>query len=98
MRPIADSPRGAILSVRVIPRATRSAFAGLRGGAVLIKLAATPVDGKANETLRRLLAKHLDIGQRRVHILAGTRSRDKRVEIEGVRAADVERALRRTSP
>ena len=48
---ISDAPDGAILTVKVIPRAGRTAIAGARDNALLIRLAAAPVDGAANAAL-----------------------------------------------
>jgi uncharacterized protein (TIGR00251 family) len=78
------------LEIRVIPRAGRSEFAGLRDGAVLVRLAAAPVDGAANDELIALLAKTLKIPKRDITIVSGERSRSKRVRIAGL---DRERAL-----
>jgi uncharacterized protein len=72
------------LDIRVIPRAGRSGFAGLRDGALLVKLAAAPVDGAANDELIALIAKALHIPKRDVTIVAGARSRSKRIRIAGV--------------
>lgn len=74
----------AILDVRVVPRAGRSEIAGERGGAVLIRLAAAPVEGKANEALIALLAQALGVPRRNIQIVSGERSRQKRVAIAGV--------------
>ena len=78
------------LDVRVIPRAGRSGFAGLRDGALLVKLAAAPVDGAANDELIALLAKTLRIPKRDITIVSGERSRTKRIRIAGI---DREQAL-----
>ena len=78
------------LEIRVIPRAGRSGFAGLREGELLVRLAAAPVDGAANAELIALLAKTLKIPKRDITIVSGERSRSKRVRIDGV---DRERAL-----
>ncbi len=80
------------LEVRVIPRAGRSGCAGLRDGALLVKLAAAPVDGAANDELVALIAKTLKIPKRDVTIVAGERSRNKRLKITGL---DREQALAR---
>jgi uncharacterized protein (TIGR00251 family) len=77
------------LKVQVIPRAARSGFGGLRDGALLVRLAAAPVDGAANDELVALLAKALRIPKRDVTIVSGERSRSKRVRIAGMDAARV---------
>jgi uncharacterized protein (TIGR00251 family) len=71
------------LEIRVIPRAGRSGFAGLREGALLVKLAAAPVDGAANAELIALIAKTLRIPKRDITIVSGERSRSKRIRIAG---------------
>ena len=67
----------------MIPRAGRSGIAGLRDGALLVRLAAAPVDGAANAELIAVLAKALDIPKRSIEIVSGERSRSKRVRIAG---------------
>ena len=90
---IEAAPDGAVVAVRVIPRAGRDTLAGVRQGALLIRLAAAPVDGTANEALTRFLADRLDVPRRAVTILSGVRARDKRVQIADVTAAEVARRL-----
>ena len=72
------------LEIRVIPRAGRSGFAGLRDGALLVRLAAAPVDGAANDELIALLAKTLKIPKRDIVLVSGERSRSKRIRIAGL--------------
>jgi uncharacterized protein (TIGR00251 family) len=72
------------LEIRVIPRAGRSGFAGLREGALLVKLAAAPVDGAANDELISLLARTLKILKRDISLVSGERSRTKRIRIAGM--------------
>ena len=76
-----------ILAVRVIPRSPKSRIDGTRGDAVLVRLAAPPVDGAANEALIELLAREFHVTKRDVSIVAGHTSRDKRVEIAGLSEA-----------
>ena len=78
------------LEIRVIPRAGRSGFAGLRDGALLVRLASAPVDGAANDELIALIAKALRIPKRDITIVAGERARSKRIRIAGI---DREQAL-----
>jgi uncharacterized protein len=75
---------GSDLDIRVIPRAGRSGIAGRRDGALLVKLAAAPVDGAANQELIALLAKALRIPKRDITIVLGERARTKRVRIAGL--------------
>jgi uncharacterized protein (TIGR00251 family) len=68
---------------------------GLRGNAVLIRLAAPPVEGAANEALVAFLSAALGVPRRSIAIVSGEKSRDKRVRIEGLdEAAARERLLR----
>jgi uncharacterized protein (TIGR00251 family) len=83
---IESTPQGIVLTVRVIPRAGRSGVAGTRDGALLVRLNAPPVDGAANEELIEVLAGLLDVPKRAVTIVAGDRSRSKRVRVTGIDA------------
>jgi uncharacterized protein len=74
----------ATIDVRVIPRAGKSGIAGMRGDALLVRLNAAPVDGAANDELIEVLSDALDVPRRAVSIVSGSRSRQKRVQIEGV--------------
>jgi uncharacterized protein len=84
------------LDVRVIPRAGRSEIAGVRDGAILVRLAAAPVDGAANAELVDLLARTLRVPKRDITIVSGERSRSKRVRIANMNAATVFAALTET--
>ena len=75
-----------MLDVRVIPRAGRSGLAGTRDDALLVRLGAAPVDGAANAELVAVLADEFDVPRRNVAIIAGDRSRQKRVRLVGVTA------------
>jgi uncharacterized protein (TIGR00251 family) len=70
--------------VRVIPRAGRSEFAGLRDGALLVRLAAAPVDGAANDELIALVARALGVPKRDITIVSGERSRSKRLRVANI--------------
>lgn len=84
----ADGPADAI-DVRVIPRAGRSEFAGLRDGALLVRLAAAPVDGAANDELIALFARALHLPRRDITIISGERARAKCVRVAGMNRAQV---------
>lgn len=77
---------GATLSLHVQPGAKKSECAGLHGEALKIRLAAPPVDGKANEALLRFLAQRLAIPRQQISLKSGQTSRQKVVEIESVTA------------
>jgi uncharacterized protein (TIGR00251 family) len=84
---ITTTDDGVVLQVRVIPRAGRSALAGTRDDAVLVRLGAAPVDGAANAELVAVLADAFGVPRRQVAILSGDRSRQKRVRVEGITEA-----------
>ena len=76
-------------AVRVRPRASRNAIEGTWQGVLRVRLSAPPVDDRANEALRRLLAESLKIPVTAVRIISGERSRTKRVEVRGVSAEQI---------
>jgi uncharacterized protein len=73
------------LEIRVAPRAGRSAIGGFdAAGRLVVRVAAPPVEGRANEALCAFLAGALKIPRRRVRLLRGDKGRTKLVEIEGL--------------
>lgn len=88
----------ATLRVRVIPRSGRTALAGKRGDALLVRLAAAPVDGAANEALIRFLSDLLDRPRREFSIVAGEKSRDKHIRIAGLSDDDLAARLAALQP
>jgi uncharacterized protein len=68
----------------VQPGARVSEFAGRHGDRIKVRLAARAVDGKANEALIEFLAAHYGVAKRDVRIIAGLKSRQKRVVITGL--------------
>jgi hypothetical protein len=79
--------------VRVQPRASRTEVAELQEDALRIRLAAPPVEGEANEELVRFLAKRLRVAPSRVTVVSGAAGRRKVIEVGGLSADDVARAL-----
>jgi uncharacterized protein (TIGR00251 family) len=80
------------LTVKVHPRARRSAVTGRLGDAWKLDLTAPPVEGKANEECVRFLAELVGVPRARVRIVTGLTSRSKVVEIEGVTEEEFSRA------
>ena len=89
---ISTTADGVQLDVRVIPRAKKTEIGGERDGALVVRVAAPPVEGAANEALIDFFAKALGVPRRAVQIVSGERGRRKRVAIAGVTIADI-RAL-----
>ena len=78
------SREGAILSVRVQPRAKREGVVGVHDGALKVALRAPPVDGAANAALLRCLAKTFEVPMRTLSISTGTTGRKKRILFSGI--------------
>jgi hypothetical protein len=72
-----------ILPVKVITGASKTVLTGREGEFVKIRLAAPPVDGKANVALIQFLAKQLSIPKSCITIRSGVTSRRKLLEIAG---------------
>lgn len=81
------------IAVRVQPRAGRNEIAGERDGTLIVRVTAPPVEGKANDAMRKLLAKRLGIAPGRITVVRGATGRDKLVEIDGMDSGAVRRAL-----
>jgi uncharacterized protein (TIGR00251 family) len=71
----------ALLQLNVIPNARRTEIDGLHDGALRLRLAAPPIDGRANEALVAWLARSLGVRKRDVEVLRGEASRRKQVAI-----------------
>jgi hypothetical protein len=66
------------LCLRVQPRASHDELLGPHGDHLRVRITAPPVEGKANEHLRRFLAQLFGVPRARVELLAGQQSRTKR--------------------
>jgi len=84
---------GVMLDLLVQPRASRNEVVGVQGEELKVRLTSPPVDGAANDELVSFLADLFDVPGRRVSLERGHGSRDKRVRILGVSAADARRVL-----
>ena len=78
-----------MFAVRVTPRASRDGIEGEYQGTLKVRLTAPPVEDRANQALRRLLAESLNVPVSAVRIIAGERSRTKRVSIAGATRAQI---------
>ncbi|MGB8543096.1 MAG: DUF167 domain-containing protein [Candidatus Acidiferrales bacterium] len=81
---IVERDGGIILAVRVIPRGSRNAIEGTYGEALKVRLTAPALENRANDALRRLLAERLNVPLVAVRIVAGEKSRTKRISISGM--------------
>ncbi|PZU11801.1 DUF167 domain-containing protein [Sphingomonas sp.] len=86
--PWAEEGSGLRLAVRVTPKASRSAVAGIIAGTdgrslLSVRIAAPPVDGAANAELIRILARQLGLRRSDVIIASGETGRVKLVRLTG---------------
>jgi uncharacterized protein YggU (UPF0235/DUF167 family) len=87
-----DGARGEIL-VRLQPRARADEILGEREGALLVRVTAPALEGRANDALCRLIAKRAGVGVGRVSILRGMRAREKVLRVDGLTSSELRRAL-----
>ena|SRR3989442_954880 len=79
---VITKPQGLSLSIKVAPGASKTAIVGVEGDFVKIRLAAPPVDGKANRELIDYIAKLLSVPKSKVHIQSGLTSKRKVILVE----------------
>jgi uncharacterized protein (TIGR00251 family) len=90
-----DARRGAAITVKVSPRAKKTAVAGVMDdGTIKIRIAAPPVDGAANKALIEFLAETLGLPKNQVDIVAGETSERKLVSLVGISPEKVDAILR----
>ena len=81
------------LSLKVAAGARATAFAGRFGDAWKLRVAAPPVDGKANDAITKFIARMLSVPTGAVRIVSGLTSSRKTVEIDGISADTLDRAI-----
>jgi len=81
------------IAIRVQPRAQRNEVAFVREGAVVVRVTAPALEGRANRAVCRVVAEHLGVSPGRVAIVRGEHHRDKVLEISGVEQEAVDAAL-----
>lgn len=77
-----DDANNLVLTLHIQTGAKNTAAAGLHGDALRIKLAAAPVEGKANTVLLKFLAKRFDVSLSQVILRQGDKSRHKVIVIQ----------------
>jgi len=82
-----------LLSVWLTPRAARDEVVGWQAGELRLRLRAPPVEGQANEALRRFLARRLGLQASAIELVAGAASRHKRLRIAGLSEAELRERL-----
>lgn len=84
---------GVILDLHVQPGAKKTEVVGRHGDALKIRLAAPPVDGKANAALVAFIAAKVGAGRTAVELVSGQAARAKRVRVAGIAPEDVLKGL-----
>jgi uncharacterized protein (TIGR00251 family) len=96
MSPFVKAHRdGALLSLKIIPRASRNEIAEALGNELKVKVTAPPVDSAANRAVVELIADVLNISKANVALVRGETSRHKLILIKGLSPERVESALMR---
>ncbi|GBE35470.1 hypothetical protein BMS3Bbin06_02011 [bacterium BMS3Bbin06] len=83
--PFKKSKNGITVNIRVEPRSSRVEVVGRYGDSLKVKLTSAPVEGKANKQLIEVMARYLGVKKGAVHIIKGESSKDKVLEIEGLK-------------
>lgn len=90
MLQISTTAKGIVFSILVVPRSSRNELVGVVDEALKLKIAAPPLEGKANAECVRFLSQLLHVQKAQVVITGGQKSREKTVCITGVKAEAIE--------
>lgn len=90
---IRDTSDGASFTVKVQPRARKSAITGEIGDALKLALTAPPVEGRANEACIEFFANLLKLPRSSISIASGQTSRRKVIRVLGLSAGEVRARL-----
>jgi uncharacterized protein len=77
------------LKIRLTPRGSRNEILGWEGDTLRVKITAPPVEGAANKACVEFLADRLRVKRAQVSIIAGDKSRDKTLKVNGLTANEV---------
>jgi len=86
-------PGGVRLAVQIQPNAKKTEVVGMLDDALKIKLAAQPIEGKANEALVKYLAATLGVSRSAVTLTHGQTNKKKLLQVDGVTLEAVLAAL-----
>lgn len=95
---IKEKGNGVILYIHVVPGSAKSEIAGVHEDALKLKIAAPPVEGRANAECIRFLSDRLGIKKNQVTITSGHRARKKTVAVEGLNSREVTAILWKKCP
>ena len=82
--PITAAANGTRITCRAVPGASKSAIAEITTEAVRMRVAAPPVEGKANRELERFLAKTLGLPKSAVAVIKGETGKLKKILAAGI--------------
>ena len=85
-----ETADGVVINVKAQPRSSKSGIDGLAGDAVKVRIRSAPVDGKANKELVETIADAFGLPKSRVEFRSGETSKQKRILLRGISAANVE--------
>jgi uncharacterized protein (TIGR00251 family) len=86
---VSQKKGSAALSCRVQPNSSKQGIGEIKNNALIIRLNAPAVEGKANDALIRFLSKRLGIAKSRISIIQGERNRNKLVSVEGLSPEEI---------
>jgi uncharacterized protein len=95
---VTETPTGVLIRLRVTPRAKATALDGLHADALRLRIAAPPVEGKANAAVLGYLAPVLGVRRQDLSLVRGARGRDKTVQVTGLDVAEVLARLAAAAP
>jgi uncharacterized protein len=81
---IQQGDNAVVFSVKVVPRSSKTALAGILGDMLKVKIASPPEKGRANESLIDFLAETLGVKKNTITITSGLSSQIKTIQITGI--------------
>ncbi len=90
---LTESKEGVLVSVKVIPNASRNKVMYVKDGNLVVKVSSPPLDGKANKSLVQVLSSFFDVKKKDVLLLKGEKSRKKQVLIKGIDKEKASKAI-----
>ena len=91
-----ETPEGAVVNVSARPRSSHAGLDGLLGDSLKVRICSAPVDGKANKELVETLAEAFSLPKTSVVFKSGEGSKNKRILLRGVSAADLTARLEKS--
>ncbi|MBU0484873.1 MAG: YggU family protein [Proteobacteria bacterium] len=86
------------INVYVQPRSSRNCIVGLHGDALKIGTNAPPVDGKANEAIKKFLAKTFNLAKSNVVLKSGQQSRHKKFILQDISLEEARKIIEKIYP